>query len=261
MSILSRLFLVGLLLGLFFMACERVTETLPKADRAYYPIVANNYRVYQVDSTVYDEYNCTVETTRYQIKEVTGASFLDGEGQDAHRLERYWRANAADNWTLVGVWSEKVEGNQIQRVESNQRFVKMVFPVEQQKEWNGIAFIRRDTLVPIRGGSIDLYKDWGMFTYEGVGDSYLDTISNTIYPDAVQILQVDKTNNIERRYSKEVYAKGIGLVFKEMRILDSQCRTPRCIGTSDIANCINTPWEQKAEKGFVLTLSLLEHNY
>jgi hypothetical protein len=258
---LFRWFGCFLVLVVCWTACERVTDTLPKADRAYYPITENNYRIYQVDSVVYDEYNCSVEYEQYQIKEVTGDAFTDGEGKTAHRIERYWRKAASDNWTLVGVWSEKVEGNQIQRVEDNQRFVKMVFPIEETKDWNGIVYIRRDTLVPIRGGSIDLYKDWDAFSYQNVGSSYLDTVSNTIYPDAVQIVQVDKTNNIERRYATEVYAKNIGLVYKEMRILDSQCRTPRCTGSSDIANCINVPWTTKAEKGFILKQSLLEHNY
>lgn len=256
-----RLVVIGLFVGLCFGSCERVVDTLPQTDLAYYPVVQDNYRVYQVDSIVYDEYNCTIQTNSYQIKEVTGTKLIDGEGKTAHRIERYWRATALDMWTLVGVWSEKIEDNQIQRVEDNQRFVKMVFPVNETKEWDGITFIRRDTLVPIRGGSIDLYKDWDMFTYKGVGASYLDTVSNTIYPDAVQVIQVDKTNNIERRYATEVYAKGIGLVYKEMRILDSQCRSPRCTGPSDIASCLNTPWTIKAEKGYILTQSLLEHNY
>lgn len=259
--IFCHLLIIGLFLSVFMGACERVTEELPQADRAYYPIVQDKYKIYQVDSVVYDEYNCNRQTNSYQIKEVTGASFVDGEGQQAYRLERHWRATAADPWVLVGVWSEKIEGNQIQRVEDNQRFVKMVFPVQTTKKWDGITYIRRDTLVPIRGGTIDLYKDWEMFTYQGVGESFLDTVSNTVYPEAVQIMQVDKTNNIERRFSTEVYAKGIGLVYKEMRILDSQCRTPRCTGQSDIASCLTTPWEIKAEKGYILTQSLLEHNY
>lgn len=258
-------FCLLLLLGIFFSvlmgACERVIEELPQADRAYYPIVQDKYKIYQVDSVVYDEYNCSILNKSYQIKEVIGASFVDGEGQTAHRLERHWRANAADPWVLVGVWSEKIEGNQIQRVEDNQRFVKMVFPVQGTKKWDGITYIRRDTLVPIRGGTIDLYKDWDMFSYQRVGESYLDTVSNIVYPEAVQVLQVDKTNNIERRFSTEVYAKGIGMVYKEMRILDSQCRTPRCTGQSDIASCLTTPWVVKAEKGYILTQSLLEHNY
>lgn len=253
--------LLVVVLLLAFGACERITETLPPAGQAYYPIEEGRYKVYQVDSIVYDEYNCAIVQSQFQIKEETGVAIQDGEGATAHRVKRYYRETAADPWVLVGIWTEKLEQQQIQRVENNQRMIKVVFPVETGKTWDGIVYIRRDTLVPIRGGAIDLYKDWTDFEYGTVGSLYIDTVSNTSYSDAVQVTQVDKTNNIERRYATEVYAKGIGLVYKEMRILDSQCRVPRCTGPSDIASCLSTPWYIKAEKGFILKQSLLEHNY
>ena len=253
---------MGLLLLLFgMMACKRVVETLPPVDQAYYPIQEGRYKIYQIDSLVYDEYNCNTVRIRYQIKEETGTAIVDGEGATAHRIKRYQRADASEAWVLKGIWTEKWEQHQIQRVENNQRMIKAVFPVQAGTTWDGIVFIRRDTLVPIRGGAIDLYKDWDDFEYGPVGMTYVDTMSNNVYTDAVRVNQVDKTNNIERRYATEVYAKGIGLVYKEMRILDSQCRVPRCTGMSDIASCLNTPWEIKAEKGFILKQSLLEHNY
>ena len=140
--------------------------------------------------------------------------------------------------------------------------IKMVSPIQENRRWDGIVYIRRDTLVPIRGGSIDMFKDWDDFVCENIGNTFVDTLSNTVYTDVAKIVQVDKTNNIERRFSTEVYAKNIGLVYKEMRILDTQCRTPgTCTGNSDIAACIGTPWYLKAEKGFILKQSLIEHNY
>lgn len=252
------------LLGVFvliFVSCERIVETLPPVGQAYYPIEEGRYKIYQIDSLLYDEYNCNTVRTRFQVKEVTGAAIIDGERATAYRIKRYQRITDADPWVLTEVWTEKLEDQQIQRVEDNQRMIKVVFPVKEGTTWDGVVYIRNDTLVPIRGGSIDLYKDWDRFEYGPVGQPYIDTVSNKVYEDAVQITQVDKTNNIERRYSTEVYAKGIGLVYKEMRILDTQCRIPRCVGQSDIATCIGTPWHIKAEKGFILKQSLLEHNY
>lgn len=260
-TIFSTRWRFGLLFLWSFMACERIVETLPPAGQAYYPMEEGRYRIYQIDSLVYDEYNCNTVRSRFQVKEVTGAAIMDGEGAKAHRIKRYQRDTENDPWVLMGIWTEKLEDQQIQRVEDNQRTIKVVFPVKQGATWDGIVYIRRDTLVPLRGGAIDLYKDWDNFEYGPVGQTYIDTLSNQVYDDAVQITQVDKTNNIERRYAKEVYAKGIGLVYKEMRILDTQCRMPRCLGQSDIASCISTPWHIKAEKGFILKQSLLEHNY
>ncbi|WMX16829.1 hypothetical protein [Aureispira sp. CCB-E] len=251
-----------LLLSILFFACERIVETLAPIDFEYYPIEVGKYKTYQIDSIVYDEYNCTVQTTTYQIKEVTETETVDGEGDPAFVIKRYFRKTSNDAWVLYNIWTEKIEGDQVQRVEDNQRMIKMVAPMQQDRRWDGIVYIRRDTLVPIRGGSIDMFKDWDDFVCEDIGDSFVDTLSNTIYPDVAKIVQVDKTNNIERRFSTEVYAKGIGMVYKEMRILDTQCRPPgTCTGNSDIGSCIGTPWHIKAEKGFILKQSLIEHNY
>lgn len=251
-----------LLLPFLFFACERIVETLTLAEFDYYPVEVGKYKVYQIDSIVYDEYNCAVQTATYQIKEVTETETTDGEGAVAFIIKRYFRKTNADAWTLHNIWTEKIEDNQIQRVEDNQRIIKMVSPMQQDRRWDGIVYIRRDTLVPIRGGSIDMFKDWDDFVCDNIGGSFIDTLSNIVYPDVAKIVQVDKTNNIERRFSTEVYAKNIGLVYKEMRILDTQCR-PRgtCTGNSDIASCIGTPWYIKAEKGFILKQSLIEHNY
>jgi hypothetical protein len=253
-----------LALVLLFFACERVIETLEPVTYDYFPLEVGKYKIYQVDSTVYDEYTCTVQTTSYQVRELTGSVGTDGEGDVYYSVERHIRGDSTEPWVLQHIWSEKIEENQLQRVEENQRMVKMVFPVKENTHWDGIVYIRRDTLVPIRGGSIHMYKDWDDFVYGEIGNTFIDT-SRTgprIYTEALEVTQVDKTNNIERRLSKEVYAKDIGLVYKEMWILDTQCRPPgACSGVGDIGTCILTPWKQKAEKGFILVQALIDHNY
>jgi len=251
-----------LALPVLFFACERIVETLAPTNFDYYPIEIGKYKVYQIDSIVYNEYNCSVQTARYQIKEVTESKTTDGEGDVTFIIKRYFRRTSTDAWALYNIWTEKIEDNQIQRVENNQRMIKMVSPMQEGSYWDGIVYIRRDTLVPIRGGSIDMFKDWGDFVCDKIGSSFVDTLSNLVYTDVAKVVQVDKTNNIERRFSTEVYAKDIGLVYREMRILDTQCRRPgTCSGNSDIATCIGTPWYLKAEKGFILKQSLVEHNY
>lgn len=253
---------IGCLLLTVFYACERVVDSFTVTGYEYFPMEGDKYRVYQIDSTVYDEYNCTVQTVSYQVKEVTGATGTDGEGDTYHAIQRYFRNNVTEPWVLEAVWTEKMESNQIQRVEDNQRFIKLVFPIKQNRRWDGIPFIRRDTLVAIRGGSIDLYKDWDDFEVMEMGVPFLDTLSNETYPDVVKIMQVDKTNEIERRFATEIYAKNIGLVYKEMRILDTQCRpTGTCTGFGDLTQCRGVAWHLKAEKGFIYKQYLIEHNY
>jgi hypothetical protein len=66
----------------------------------------------------------------------------------------------------------------------------------------------------------------------------------------VTVQNADSENLIELRLAHEKYARGVGLVYRELWILDTQC----------IEDCIGMTWEQKAEKGFILKQTLIDHN-
>lgn len=266
-SIKPPSFLLLTILLVIFSGCSRTIEEIEAPSYDYLPLITGKYKIYAVDSIVYNDFNCSVDTSSYQIKELTGDTVLDGEDAVAYKVELFRRENNTQPWQAIGIWLEKIEDFQLQRVEENQRIIPLVFPVTANKEWDGIVYIRRDTLVPIAGGSIDMYKDWDDFKCIEVDAPYTSPISLQTYNETALILQVDKTNNIERRYSLERYAKNIGLIYKEMKILDTQCKVngaglPDCQGnSSDILSCRTTPWEIKAEKGFIIKQTLLEHNY
>lgn len=250
--------------ALLFFACNPNIDYVKPVTYDYYPLIGGKYKIYKIDSTVYDEYNCAVFNTSYQIKEISRETDFDGEGDLIHLIERYIRKDSLSSWKLQSIWSEKIENNQLQRIENNQRFIKMVFPIKQNIEWDGIVYIRRDTSLAIRGGSINVYKDWDEFKYTKVASSFIDTSTSSpkIYPEAVEIIQADKENKIEKRFAKEVYAKDIGLVYKEMWILNTQCLDSFCTpGSGNLSLCDGVSWKDKAEKGYILVQSLIEHNY
>jgi hypothetical protein len=64
------------------------------------------------------------------------------------------------------------------------------------------------------------------------------------------VREADSENLIELRRSRVKYAKGIGLVYRELWVLDTQC----------IEQCDGKPWEEKAEKGFILSQTITAHN-
>jgi len=55
---------------------------------------------------------------------------------------------------------------------------------------------------------------------------------------------------IELRLSYERYARGVGLIEREMRILDTQC----------IEACSTKTWAEKAEKGFIVRQKIRDYN-
>jgi hypothetical protein len=73
-------------------------------------------------------------------------------------------------------------------------------------------------------------------------------LNNKTYNQVAIVSLADSENLIEYRWGREYYAKGIGLIYKELRVLDTQKIDP------------TTAWEEKAEKGFIVKQRLLSYN-
>lgn len=233
-------------------ACKEETEYIEPINFEYSPIDSGKYIVYQVDSILYNDYDRTVDTHSYFMRYEFGREELDAKGESLHRYEQYVKQALSDEWRLMQVFAAKNIGNQLHIIQDNQRIIRLSYPVKENKTWDGLPYIRRDTSIEIPGGNINLYKDWGNFSYKESHTPF--SINNLSFDNTVLVVQADSENNIERRYSVERYAKGVGLIEKEMWILDTQC-------DGNIANCINTPWQEKAEKGFILRQRIIEHNF
>ena len=113
--------------------------------------------------------------------------------------------------------------------------------------WNGNKFIDEGTVISVAGESVTIFKNW-LYEYRGTGESV--EVGGQIYNDVVTVYQADEENLIELRLSYEQYARGIGMIYREMKILDTQCILP----------CEGETWEEKAEKGFIIRQTLREHN-
>jgi hypothetical protein len=171
----------------------------------YVPTDAGRYIIYDVDSTIYDEFNHDTVYYKYQLKEVVESIFPDNQGRPSMRIERYIR-NYNPNlsydsipWTLKNVWYGTRTTTDYERVESNQRFVKLIFPLNNYAYWNGNA---QNTI-----------GDWE-YQYQGI--DFPQTQGNMKFDSTAIVIQKDETNLLDRRLYKEVYAKGVGLIFKQI---------------------------------------------
>ena len=232
-------------------SCKREIYEFPATDTAYFPIDSGTYAIYRVKYVLYNDFESRVDTFNYLLKEQIGESETDNLGKPYRRIERYILEDSSSSWQFRQVWAAQVQDNFAYRIEDNQRFVAISFPLFKGKEWDGLVYIRKDTTISIPGGTIDMYKDWNSFSVLSL--DIPETIAGISYDSVLTIKRVDKINNIERRYSFEKYAKNIGLISRQDSILDTQCG-------GNIASCINTPWSQKAEKGFILDMQLIESN-
>jgi len=181
------------------------------SDYQYFPIEKGLYALYTVERKTYGVSDSS--HTFYYLKEVVGDTFRAGD-ELKYRVERYTKNNLSDPWPSQpdSVWSEFNSKNNITRVENNIRFIKMTFPLENDKTWDGNA---ENTL----GQELYRVKDFKR-TF------YVDTM---YFPNSVKIVQSDYENLIEKNYKVEYYAKHVGLIYKEKRIYEYD-QSPSAIG-------------------------------
>lgn len=240
----TALFLVALVM--IFPACKNTIEQIDiEQGYDYFPLQLGKTMVYEVDSINY--YNGQLQdSTRTYIREEITEVLQDGNNQDFYKIERSIRDDINNPWRIVDVWLGSRDGNKAYRTEENLRFIKLVFPLRMSSTWDHNAFIDEDMFVKIEGGeTIQLFRNWesSVKTLEGT-----KTINGEDFTDVAVVVHADDENVIERRYVEEQYAKGVGLIYREMMILDTQ-RT-----SSDAA------WAEKAEEGFILRQRLIQQN-
>ena len=219
----------------------------------YYPAEVGKYIIYDVDSIVFDltSNGRITDTTSYQVKEEIADTTTDNTGRMMYLIHYSTRDNPDEDWTIKKVHTAVIDDNRVERTEDNFRFVKLLFPIKKETTWNGNQlFSDENVIITVRGETLELFKNW---TSSVIDKNVREVINNQTFDDVLIIHHADYENNIERRFVEEKYARNIGLISKTMFILDTQCN-------GNLANCLGIPWEDKAEKGFILHKRIKAHN-
>jgi hypothetical protein len=208
----------------------------------YFPLEIGNTWIYSIDSVIYDNKGKKIDTINHLIKEFISGTFEDNKGNTYFIIERSLKAGKY--WNTTDTWYAYLDENKAIESEENLKFIKMIFPIRENASWDGNAYFDSDnTIVRIAGEPIKIYKDW---EYYYLSTTQAEDIGENHYENVTTVVQADKENSLEKRYSIEKYAKGTGLIYKNMVILNTQ-------KTGEP----NTPWEEKAEEGFILTQKLI----
>lgn len=245
-----KLLLLPVLGALLLPACKQEPDKhlATGLQLDYFPLSVGKYAVYVVDSTIYDPNGATpVYHTRTFFKELVADTLTDAAGGTAFRIERYERSADTLPWTVSKVLSAALVGNRLIVTEDNLRLVSLVFPPQVNTRWNGMEYIDPGQVVQVAGESLVMFKGWGHSIPEPAGP---DSIGSLFFPEVLSVHEADDENLIELRQSFSRYARGTGLVYRERRILDTQC----------IASCTGQSWDEKAEKGFIVKQRIIEHN-
>ena len=159
MKLISIHIILIALITFFGCKSDKEDTVKPNLNYNYAGLQTGNYIIYNVDSIFYDDFTATSDTFHFQIKEHLNATFTDLQGDPAYRIERFKKYPDSTHWELVDVWQSKITTTNYQKVEENDRFVKLIFPVRANKTWNG-------NNLALRGGqnqncTIELASDEG----------------------------------------------------------------------------------------------------
>ena len=247
--------MIFVLLQIIGACSKRKTENFDLyLSYGYLPLEIGKSITYSIDSIVYDtdgQGGYFGDTSHFYVKEVLSDTFRDASGNLSYRIERFQRQNMSDDWALDRVWSTQRIDNQSIRTEENLRYLKLVHPLDRRSEWDGLVYIDKEQLIEIAGEPLDLFKGWL---------TEVDTIDQprvvgTFAFDSTLVLrEADYDDKVDRRYSKEIYAKNVGLVYKEQALLHS-----KCADKGDLAPCAGKPWEEIAGKGFILKQVVIDY--
>ena len=241
-------------------ACVNKTEDLPLNTGAnFFPLKKGKYIVYDVDSITYDllnQANHTVDTdtASFQVKELVADTLKDAQGRPSYKMEYYTRKDAAAPWVIRKVWLATRTAATAERVEDNQRFVKLTFPIQSTTSWNSARHLDSTTELTVRGETIaKIYENWKS-RYSNIDKKH--TQGTKTFDSTLTVVHTNYEVLTNKRYYKEIYARNVGLVYKRFELMDTQC------GTGDTSTCPRSgrSFYERAEKGFVLEMRLKEFN-
>jgi hypothetical protein len=202
------------------VACDSSDDASPSdTSKDYLPLRTGWYQLYDVSEITYTLGE--PETLAYELKTVVADSFQNQSGEYTYVIHRSRRSDGG-SWENAGTWSVRINNREAVVNEENIPFVVLRFPVHEGSNWNGNEY---NTVVnPGSGETEDEYL------VEEAGVSY--PVGESEFEDCVVVNQEDNQEFIvyfDQR--KEVYARHIGLVYKEKTQLHYCTDTDKgCIG-------------------------------
>jgi len=209
---------------LFILGCQNngteIDESLLGLN--YYPVEVGLYRIFDVESINYN-LSGIPDTINYQLKEVYSEEFEDLEGGLSYKLERYKRDSLSDDWVIDSVWVARKDIQTATQVENNIPLIKLSFPIEENRIWDANSLNANE---PDEYQLIDVNQPV--------------TLKDTVeFPKTSTVIQEETLDNILfRNIRKEIFAEGVGLIYKQLTLLNF-CADVDCLGQDIIESGID----------------------
>lgn len=201
---------------LLSISCQPALQEPVSSDYMYFPLETGRYWIYDVQEERYTATASPLQRT-YQLKELIGLPYSDVTGQQAYRLIRYKRIDEAQAWQPDSVWSVRLVNNQAIRSENGKEFVSLLFPISDQSRWNGNQLAGLDS---------------DEYIVRNFGEPY--RVLAKQFDDTATVVAQDDSTLVSQNKRIDVYARGVGLVYKERTHVQFCTATPTCIGHQQI---------------------------
>jgi len=212
----------NIILPIFMMITVVIYSCNDKESPAPVQVAGLNYQyapsnighevVYDISLITKDEFSGEEDTANYQLKEVIASTFTDIAGRPTQRIERFTRADTASPWIIADVWTANLLTDRYEKNEENTPYVKIKFPITNGAEWNG-----------------NLYNSFPAqpYTYTSIDDP--SVVNGINFDSTLTVLQSDYEDLLEKSFSAEQYATGVGLIFKESIFIKKDFNNPGTI--------------------------------
>lgn len=210
-----------LLLALAFtvtmFSCKKPDDrpAAPQAEQEYYPLEKGKWVLYEVDSTIWDDTFCIERFYNYQVMHRVADTFTDNQGRPSYRVETYIRKKVQDDWTPHSVFYATNTKVTLEIVYDQLRYIKMVFPINDGTTWKGNNYILS------KDPDYAYYGDWD-YHYKNIKypfntgfKEFDNTVTVEHIDEAVGDPIVYPEEIASRTSSREVFASGVGMVYRE----------------------------------------------
>lgn len=196
------------LAAFFISSCNETKEVDPSTlGYDFYPINIGEYRIYDVEEIKY--LVTGFDTSVYQLRETIFDS-IPSIDQITYLLRRDIRADPTQAWKSDSVWSVTSTANYLSITENNIPLIKLTFPVNEGREWDGNSLNSRSPLT---------------YYYQSLSNSVIDSISAQ---DHMRVILEDIEENVTGvDLRSEVYVRGLGLVEKDY-LTQKKCTSSDC---------------------------------
>jgi hypothetical protein len=207
-----------LLIIVALASCGKQTQTINTIPiSTLCPLAVGNTFLYRLDSTVFNDFGSSSTIKSYLAKDSVESSFIDVTGQTNFRIFRYITDTLKTKpWAYSSTQVATITNNTIEYLDNNLRYIKLANPVSVNTIWSGNSYINTDA------AEYSYLKGWN-YQYQNLAQSYnclkgnIDSTYTVLQQDEqTPTTGFDPRSYCDKKYSIEVYAKGVGLVYKKL---------------------------------------------